>query len=93
MGVWRKNHWSFSPWGNLVGELKGADESVFETKGSPRDDKKMTDQYNLDRYRILHLVLHATPSSFRNCISHWVLHTTPHLTLTDYCHFENKCPS
>ncbi|KAG0139769.1 hypothetical protein CROQUDRAFT_666024 [Cronartium quercuum f. sp. fusiforme G11] len=77
MGVWGKNHWSFSPWGNLVGGLKGADESVFETKGSPRDDKKMTNQYNLDRYRILNLVLHATL----------------HLTLTDYCHFKNKCPS
>ncbi|KAG0146010.1 hypothetical protein CROQUDRAFT_657964 [Cronartium quercuum f. sp. fusiforme G11] len=77
MGVWGKNHWSFSPWGNLVGELKGADQSVFETKGSPGDDKKMTDQYNLDRYRILH----------------WVLHATPRLTLTDYCRFENKCPS
>ncbi|KAG0145150.1 hypothetical protein CROQUDRAFT_659100 [Cronartium quercuum f. sp. fusiforme G11] len=63
--------------GNLVGKLKGADQSVFETKGSLGDDKKITNQYKLDRYRILHLVLHATP----------------HLTLTDYCHFKNKCPS
>ncbi|KAG0143936.1 hypothetical protein CROQUDRAFT_660560, partial [Cronartium quercuum f. sp. fusiforme G11] len=68
--------------GNLVGELKRADESVFETKGNPRDDKKMTKQYNLDRYRkdnwvVKCDILHATASSFFNFILHLVLHATP----------------